>query len=734
MLFKNLIIFILYKKMSIQIAQVINIPVVAREIKIEETLTKGKDFKNHRNIFSQDFITYKIYNIIYAFINFCLTIGALLTLIKNNIYYVSLALDICPYQYNLSSYTTFWCEIGDLESSILGSYLVFIVLYLTFEIFSILVHKDITKVEIKGILYDILFGFNGLFVVIFYIYIPLFFYLLPSNVLCMSLSPLDVSSSYYRPSEHRKYTTKENNWVKNLKNPIINTALIFFLFVFNLTLRNRIKSSLIIYLSMKFVKAPKDNIETKKILISGNEVEFKVKCDKILYLKTISDFKVYKFKKVKIPEYNDYIYVNLDHKGFEDLLSFPALYYPDVNEILLKLIKIAEIIFGIYFLSIPLMKMNLNEIQITNLYGGYQRAINISRIVLYSISLFIIFFFMLKTIYFGGFGKSNYKNIPYYLSIFFILDNIIFFILSGIGTVLGVFSVIHYFEQGYSMNDDMLISKIFIHTIFNFIIFFICIGLLIHSSILCRRIRKVKTIINNINSNIDGDNGNIAPPPFSIQYTGFDTNTYILEQLNIPGHPKNAYYISKKINLVAINAQNNLINNQNIPIIINNPLGQNIINNPMGQNIINNSIGQNIINNPMGQNIINNQNVPNIINNQNVPNIINNQNVPNIINNQNVPNIINNQIDQNNNIINVNIQNNDNNQMIQENNINSQNNINNQIIPEDNINNQNNPNNQNIQNNPNNQNIQNNINEQINQNNQNDNHNENDKQNINENE
>jgi hypothetical protein len=44
----------------------------------------------------------------------------------------------------------------------------------------------------------------------------------------MTLSPLDVSSSSYRPLGYRKYTIKENNWVKNLKNPIINIVLIFF--------------------------------------------------------------------------------------------------------------------------------------------------------------------------------------------------------------------------------------------------------------------------------------------------------------------------------------------------------------------------------------------------------------------------------------------------------------------------------------------------------------------------
>ena len=139
---------------------------------------------------------------------------------------------------------------------------------------------------------------------------------------------------------------------------------------------------------------------------------------------------------------------------------------------------------------------------------------------------------------------------------------VIFFILSGFGTAIGVFAIIYYFDHEKSINDDLLLAKIFIYTIFNFIIFFICIGLLAHSSILCRRIRRVKTIIKNINNNIDGDNENIAPLPKAILYTGFDVNTYILNQLSIPGHPKNAYYTLTKINIIAINAQNNLINNQ----------------------------------------------------------------------------------------------------------------------------------------------------------------------------
>ena len=77
---------------------------------------------------------------------------------------------------NYASFTNFWCNIGDYEKNIIISYFIFLILFMTIQIFSILIHKDVTKLEIKGILYYTLITLDSVFLILFYIYIPLFFF------------------------------------------------------------------------------------------------------------------------------------------------------------------------------------------------------------------------------------------------------------------------------------------------------------------------------------------------------------------------------------------------------------------------------------------------------------------------------------------------------------------------------------------------------------------------------
>lgn len=342
---------------------------------------------------------------------------------------------------------------------------------------------------------------------------------------------------------------------------------------------------------MRFENSPKGIIKTKSININNQEVELQIKSDKIYYLKS-PDNKIHKFKKVKFNEMNDYFFVRLEHKGFNDLLSFPIYNYPDFNNILYRLAKIAEIIYGVLFLTYPLTKMILpinSEIKTyygtINVYGYFHNSLNISRFVLYLICLIIILFFIFKRIYIGGFSKIIFIKISLMLSFIFIIENFIYFILSGLATTFGMLSIINYIDKLY---ETMLVIKLFFHAIFNFISFWVHLGLFVHSIKLCLEINKIKTQINDLNNNLPGDN---ILSEIRFQYAGLDMNNYTLNELEIHGHPKRTYYTLN--NVINIQIQNNQID------LLNTQFNKN--NNSSSLQILNNSNklqnNQNLVNN-----------------------------------------------------------------------------------------------------------------------------------------
>ena len=156
-----------YIKMQIQ-----NIIAIKKK---KKDLLNVKEQDKLKALYGNGFISQIITAIILAIVIFCFIIGSFVTLIKNDKYYLELSRDACTEKY-FSSFTDFWCNIGGYEINIINSYLAFILLFMTIQISRILIHKDVAKLEIKGILYYILIGLDSIFLIIFYIYLPLFFF------------------------------------------------------------------------------------------------------------------------------------------------------------------------------------------------------------------------------------------------------------------------------------------------------------------------------------------------------------------------------------------------------------------------------------------------------------------------------------------------------------------------------------------------------------------------------
>ena len=595
------------------------------ERRIEDTL-KGDNKKEYESFrlapcCGQGMIGEIIFLIIISGINFVFIIVALATLIKKNKYFLVLYTFYCPLDNILndfgisnsvnewptvstetSSFTIFWCKIGKYEDGVLISYLIFIILFLCFEILSLLIHKKVIRLSIEGegILYYILICANSLFLVIFYIYIPLLFYLFVYSIIVLSTNPTTPNSNSVA-EEEKDINIK--SWEENIALPIVNSIFAFIIFIFD-TILIRIKKPIILYLSMRHdndndnINLNNEKTKKKTLRIKDNNYEIEIQANQVTYLERVGQSdKIYKFKKIKITNFtNDFIYLFLNNKAIEDQLSITDWELPIYNELYLKLAKIASLIYGILFVSIPLFKLHLNKeynyilsanniydygikkptfYSVYSSYGSFELGTTNSRFALYIIALFFILLSMGKRAIYGGYTRPIIVLICFIASAIFVLENIIYVILSFLMILFSVFSVVCF----YSMNesdvgqDDIIPTKIFIQMVLNVFIFSICIRILIDSIQLTSILNKLRKEFGHLN---DGTEPEEQEKIKSIQYQGLDNKPHILNELSIEGingHPKYIFYsLYGDINDVPIisiqrdNIDNKNLNNVNIQI------------------------------------------------------------------------------------------------------------------------------------------------------------------------
>ena len=586
-------------------------------------------FKKITCCFSKPIIFQRIFYIILGGINFILIIIALCTLIKKNQYYLLFKAEVISIQsdystllnslidsssnnkdLNLPTFTRFWCNIGKVEDGVLISYLLLIILYLGFEICSFLVYKNIIKLKIEGIFYHIIVGLNILFLIIFYIYIPLIVYLFIYSIIVATISPLIVNEE---GSSKRDKSSIEEQWEEHKSTRIANSIIILLLYI-STQLQLIIKNEIIIYLSMRFEEEgiAKEKIKSKSIYINNQKLNIDVRANQILYLKEKETKKICKFKQIKIDgllkDRNDFVYIRLDNKAIINILSFTDWEYPDLNEIFLKLGKIAKFLYGVLFISIALFKMHISKesnyallvsmdknqnnqnidsekprfYDVFIMYGQLEKSITESRFALYIISLFFILLFMLKMIYFGGFSKYIFSLISFICSFVFILVNMIYFVLTFILILLSIFSLVGYYNIFENDNDNMIQSKLLIQLFLNIAIFGLMIRIFIDNVYLIFSLNQIRKEVYNLNNNISSENQQIRK---GFQYKGLDDNTkqYYLNELIIEGHPRYLYYdlyddinnignISKRLNINKENSDNkaNDLNQNSNTILINN--------------------------------------------------------------------------------------------------------------------------------------------------------------------
>ena len=473
---------------------------------------------------------------------------------------------------NLSTFTKFWCDIGKAELGILVTYLIFLILFITYEILTFLMHKNIIHLKIEGKLYHIIVDLNLFFYIIFFIYIPLVFYLFLYSILVTAISPLSVDHDKDVP---RTKTFYEEEWDDHKTIPLIN-AIVIKLILFVFTLAEIIyKNEIILYLSMKYYEdgnINKEQIKSKKIYKNDQELNIKIKVNKMLYLKKQDTNDIIKFKQIKIDGLNinnidNFIYIKLANKVIIDLLSLTDWEYPDLNEIFIKLGNITKFIYIILFISICLFKMHISKEQkysymvsmnkikmqifeekpkyydVFLMYGGFEKVSTEIRFSFYIISLFIILLLLLKRIYFGDFSKYIFSLISFFASFVFLLINIIFIFLSFILIIITIITLVSYNNIFKDTKEEMIQAKLYIQFFMNIVIEGLIIKIFIDNIKLVKILIIIRKELYDFYNNIKNDNKNEEIKE-EFQFKGLEENEkqYYLSEIYLENQPNYLFY------------------------------------------------------------------------------------------------------------------------------------------------------------------------------------------------
>ena len=520
-----------------------------------------------------------IYQIIFSGISFIVTIIAITYSFHGNKYYKAyrdyyIKLDKYPSTYLsaldslLYGYNKFWVDFGNYENSILISFLIFLIFYLLFEILSLLIHKNIIKLDYNnGFFYNLLLLVNIGFYILFKIFFPLFFFLFIFSILVINKSPNNPNANDPNnpSSENSMNDDFDNNFVDALEKEwndkksilIVNIICKLFLTIFSVALIS-VKYSIINYLNKNYeVNEDEDedenqeNDETNEVktslILNNNKYETQIKLNHVLHLQPINDISkdinnknIFKFKKLNIVNLtNSFVYMRLGLNSVTDQISLSEWNYPDLNLIFSRLADMCNSIYIILFFSVPLFKMHVEDeliyhliklvnvslenkkpkfSDIFNKYGSYEKSFTESRFILYLIQLIIILLFMLKRIYFGGFKEPLYLLISFILCIICLIDNIIYVIMDFLTILFTIFSITSFYDHNnLIVYDEMTEVKFFVQLFINLLIFIFNIILLKETVILTLDYNKIKKAMNNFinkEDNIDENNPNFKPIEF----------------------------------------------------------------------------------------------------------------------------------------------------------------------------------------------------------------------------
>ena len=620
--------------------------ILCLEKRQEETLDINQNAElnnyNYKLFNTKRIIAKIVFNIIIISISIVLTIAGLGFSFKNNKYYskyknyltheykISVS-EIFDFNSVITGYIKFWCDFGNLENGILISFLLFAILFLLFEIFSLLLQKNIIKIINPGTIYYNIFSTSNIaFYIIFKIYFPLLLFLCIYSCIVLFLSPYDAELKSFNNENNLILKDIEKEWFKKKFILFVSIAIKLCLFIFDNQLI-KIKYCIIDYLNQNYDENDEaydededDKIKNNKkignnkvnssIIINNCKYNTQIKLNEILYLQRINNIgigQIFKFKKINIENVtNNFIYVRLGPNSISDQISIAQWNYPDLNQIFIKLCELCNFIYFILFFSYPLFSLHvkdeikynmikkLNEMisnikgiddkykvkysSIFDLYGSFEEKCTNARFILFIIELGILILFMLKRIYFGGFGKIIYIIISFIFSIIALILNIVFIILDLLiilFTVLSYMSFVgnKYYNETVNQDTGIIIMKYYLQAILNIVILVVNIKLMKGTFALIKELNKLRKEMVRFNNKEDYiEEYNPYLKPIEFKYVSLDGNICSIKEINNDLFQRYLFYSSDisqdldktQANMNAIeinnaNSENNLLSSKN---------------------------------------------------------------------------------------------------------------------------------------------------------------------------
>jgi hypothetical protein len=323
--------------------------------------------------------------------------------------------------------------------------------------------------------------------------------------------------------------------------------------------------------SINIINNKTDIIKKTTINFRGKIIIVQIKPNKNIYLLDNNSKEVHIFKEILMEGITkNFIYIRIKDEIIQDMLSTTDWEFPKVDQMFILIKNSFNYIFvEICFLPLSLyfqaskehmyyqikdniktnVISNIENVNIFNYYGNFEKGVTESRFILYFIALIILFIFMIKRFLYGGKRYSCLDIISLILSIMLNLMNIIYLVLTIILIVYAFRSssvVDDYKKKCEEIFDSEIdasnLENVFIFQLLTSFFFLADFYKVLKSSlVLFIYLQKIKCSNDNSNENQTENNGlNL------FNYVGLDNTTHTLYEYQISGHPRYLYYTFQK--------------------------------------------------------------------------------------------------------------------------------------------------------------------------------------------
>lgn len=304
-----------------------------------------------------------------------------------------------------------------------------------------------------------------------------------------------------------------------------------------------------------------DKIKEGYLYIGGKNISIAIEANKNLYLEEPKKEKIYIFKKIRLNNNMEGVYVKIKNDAYENMLAITDWIYPEPEQIFGYIYTIKTYI-GLFliFCSIPfkyiannekmyislkkfLEKEYLNVPEISNkniflIYGDFEIALVIIRFVIFIIAFLFFTLLLFKRVFYGGYVIFKLIKISNILCYSFIWLNIIIFILNFLLSIFAFLCDFVDFQLKYVYkNYEDHTNVFYIQAFFTVLSLGCIIFIIVNINQLRKDLLQIANDLDNLHTIKKNEEKEIE-----LKYIGLDSKYYTLNEIQIEDHPRYLYY------------------------------------------------------------------------------------------------------------------------------------------------------------------------------------------------